>query len=69
MKRLLFLVLLIFVCPGCGSQEVVSEPGIIEEVPTITEEKEISIIDLDSQSRPYAIVVNNSTVAVDSYNL
>lgn len=64
MKQALFLVLLIFACSDCGSNEEVTEPDVVEEVPIITEEKEISIIDLDSQSRPYAIVVNNSTVAV-----
>ena len=64
MKRGLFLVLLIFACSGCGSQGAVTEPDVVEEVPIVIEEKEISIIDLDSQSRPYAIVVNNSTVAV-----
>ncbi len=62
MKKAVVLILLVFVCFGCGKKEEekpeVSEP-IIEETP-----KEITVIDVNSKTRPYAIVVNNSTVAV-----
>ena len=62
MKRLCILILLIFICIGCGKKE---EESIKEETPPVIEEpKEISIIDVNSNTRPYAIVINNSTVAV-----
>lgn len=62
MKKLCILILLIFICIGCGKKE---EESIKEETsPVIEEPKEISIIDVNSNTRPYAIVINNSTVAV-----
>ncbi len=62
MKKLCILILLIFICIGCGKKE---EESIKEETPPVIEEpKEISIIDVNSNTRPYAIVINNSTVAV-----
>ena len=62
MKRLCVLILLIFICIGCGKKE---EENITEEMPTPKEEtKEISVIDVNSNTRPYAVVINNSTVAV-----
>lgn len=62
MKRLCILILLIFICIGCGKKE---EESIKEETPPVIEEpKEISIIDVNSNTRPCAIVINNSTVAV-----
>ena len=61
MKRLYVLILLVFICVGCGTKE----ETIKEETPPVIEEpKEISIIDVNSNTRPYAIVINNSTVAV-----
>lgn len=62
MKKLCILILLIFICIGCGKKE---EERIKEETPPVIEEpKEISIIDVNSNTRPYAIIINNSTVAV-----
>lgn len=62
MKKLCVLILLIFVCVGCAKKE---EEKLEQENPNIVEKnKSISIIDIDSNSRPYAIVVNNSTAAV-----
>lgn len=62
MKKLCILILLIFICIGCGKKE---EESIKEETPPVIEEpKEISIVDVNSNTRPYAIVINNSTVAV-----
>ena len=62
MKRVCVLILLIFVCIGCGKKE--EEKIEQEQSPVVEEPKEISIIDLNSNERPYAIVVNNSTAAV-----
>ena len=62
MKKLCILILLIFICIKKKKKE---EESIKEETPPVIEEpKEISIIDVNSNTRPYAIVINNSTVAV-----
>lgn len=62
MKKFVVLILLIFACIGCAKKE---EEKLEQENPNIVEEaKNISIIDLESTSRPYAIVINNSTAAV-----
>ena len=61
MKKLCILILLVFICFGCGKKE----EKIEQEIPKVIEEStEISIIDINSNSRPYAVVINNSTVAV-----
>ena len=64
MKRLCVLILLIFICVGCGKSEEKIEPENNDSVPSLEEPKEVSVIDVDSNTRPYAVVINNSTVAV-----
>ena len=58
MKKLLVLLVLLLV--GCGNEEIIEEPN----VPSPVVESEISIIDLDSNTRPYIVVVNNFPSAV-----
>lgn len=64
MKRLCVLILLIFICVGCGKSEEKIETENNDSVPSLEEPKEVSVIDVDSNTRPYAVVINNSTVAV-----
>ena len=57
MKKFIILFLCFLLC-GCGNKvndEVIEENSL---------EKKISIVDLDSNTRPYAIVINNTSVAV-----
>ena len=57
-KTLLIVLMLCLLLTGCGKKEVKEKPkGEVKE-PAI-EEKKISIIDMDSNSRPYAVVINN----------
>ena len=57
-----FLVVLIFclILTGCGKKnEEVNEKPRDEVKEPVVEEKKVSIIDMDSNSRPYAVVINN----------
>jgi len=56
----LFILLLCLCVTACGKKEETQE----EKVEAPPKEKNISVIDVNSKTRPYAIVVNNSTVAV-----
>lgn len=57
-----FLVVLMFclILTGCGKKnEEVKETPKDEVKEPVVEEKKVSIIDMDSNSRPYAVVINN----------
>ncbi len=65
MKKLLFvnLLILLFIC-GCTHKE--PENNVVLENENKTEEvpQEIKVVDLASTARPYAVVINNTSVAV-----
>lgn len=60
MKKVLAIFLLLFFTLGCEKPKIEKESISDQIVPT---QKEITIIDKDSKARPYAVVINNSTVA------
>lgn len=60
MKKVLAIFLLLFFTFGCEKEKVENEPMLDQLTPM---QKEITIIDKDSKTRPYALVINNSTVA------
>lgn len=64
MKKLCILILLIFICIGCGKKEEIATHQEPIEQEKVVEEKKIEIVDVNSKTRPYAVVINNSTVAV-----
>ena len=59
MKKKIFFLLLIclFVITGCGKEEKKDNKKNKEKVNVV--EKKVTIIDEDSNSRPYAVVINN----------
>lgn len=63
MKKLflIFLICIFFLC-GCGKKEPVVEELPPEEENIVTEK--VDIVDPNSNTRPFAVVVNNSAVAV-----
>lgn len=60
-KKVLMLVLLLLICVGCGKKEEKKIEEKKEE--PIVEESKIKIVDLNSKSRPFAIMINNIGVA------
>ena len=64
MKKFVSLILLIFLCIGCGKKEEIATHQEPIEQEKVVEEKKIEIVDVNSKTRPYAVVINNSTVAV-----
>jgi len=65
MKKML-LILLIFVTllSGCGKETTLPDTDIGDSQIEENVDNKISIIDLDSNSRPYAVVINNFPTAV-----
>ncbi len=65
MKKIILLGLLPFLCIGCGKKEEIVEEAPQEEIKEeIVVDNTVDIIDITSNTRPYAVVVNNSTAAV-----
>lgn len=61
-KKLLFLLVFCLLITGCN-EKVKENEELIDKEP-IKEEKKLSIIDIDSNTRPYAVVINNYPSAV-----
>lgn len=62
MKKIVLLIFIILCTFGCSKQE---ETVVVpDQETTLIEEKQVQIVDVNSTSRPYAVVINNSTVAV-----
>mgnify|MGYP003314828416 CR=1 FL=1 len=57
-KTLLIFLMFGLLLTGCAKKEVKEKPKDEVKEPVV-EEKKISIIDMDSNSRPYAVVINN----------
>lgn len=54
----LFLLISLFVC-GCSEKENINNGNVNENLQEeVKEEKKVSIIDLDSNTRPYAVMIN-----------
>ncbi len=61
-KILLLILVVLLVCVGCGKKK--EEPKDLEPAPEpVVEKPKLKIVDLDSTSRPYAIMINNIGVA------
>lgn len=63
MKKIFLIVILLitFIITGCGKKDVIDETSSIKPEPIV--EKKLQIIDLDSKTRPYAVMINNIGVA------
>ena len=63
MKKLFVVFLVSFLCVGCGKNEeqVIKENEKKEANPIV---EKVDIIDVNSKTRPYAVVINNSPAAV-----
>lgn len=67
MKKVVLLVFVMLCSFGCGCSKKEPAPIVEEETPSTEvtpEPKEIEIIDVNSTTRPLAVVINNSSVAV-----
>lgn len=56
MKKFLLVCLCLFVLCGCGKKE--EKPNDPEQSVTPVEERDIKIIDVNSKTRPYAVMIN-----------
>jgi len=63
MKKFIYILVILVLFTGCGKKETVDETSSIKKEDPIVEEKKLNIIDLDSKSRPYAVMINNIGVA------
>ena len=63
-KILLILLSLIILATGCGKKENKNEPEKEENEENVIVDQKVDIINLDSTSRPYAVVINNYPSAV-----
>lgn len=64
MKKIVGLAIILFLFCGCGKNVDDNTIENVEEQPNVVTKEKIDIIDIDSNSRPFAVVVNNATVAV-----
>ena len=56
-KILILLITFVLVLTGCGKKDEVKKETA--KKPEIKEEKKVKVVDLESNSRPYAVVINN----------
>lgn len=64
MKKIFLSLLCLFMITGCGKEEVKPNNDVTETKPTEpVVEKKVQIIDLDSKSRPIAVMINNIKTA------
>ena len=63
MKKIVSLVIILFLFCGCG-KKVDNTIENVEEQPNVVTKEKIDIVDVNSNTRPFAVVVNNATVAV-----
>jgi len=62
MKKILLVLLIIILFSGCGKKKEVENKISEEKEIKKQEEEKIKIIDLESKSRPYAVMINNLNV-------
>ena len=65
-KKIFIVILLLMLCFGCGKQDevIIDNPKDKNgDDPIVIDEPKLKIVDEDSTSRPYAIMVNNLDVA------
>jgi len=63
-KKIVLLFCLLGFITGCSKEKLVDSNDIPNFSELESQEKKINIVDLDSNTRPIAVVVNNSAVAV-----
>ena len=67
MKKILLVLLCLFIITGCKNNNVIenkeNENKTEEVKEEIKEEKKVQVIDLDSKTRPVAVMINNIKVA------
>ena len=62
-KKIILIVLaLLIIATGCGKKEEENKKQTVKKEPK--QEEKIKIVDMESDSRPYAVVVNNFPAAV-----
>ena len=64
MKKIICMFLLLFLFCGCRSKNEEKVIESFEEQPNVIVKEKIDIVDVESNTRPFAVVVNNATVAV-----
>ncbi len=65
MKKIIILFSLCFFICSCGKKEEVIVESIEQPIDNqIIEKEKIDIVDVNSNTRPFAVVINNATVAV-----
>ena len=64
MKKFVLLIFIMCFSFGCGAKEQQIDSSTQKDPQTKVDEKKITVVDVDSTTRPYAVVINNSTVAV-----
>lgn len=62
MKKVLLTILILLSVFGCGKKDVVDSEELVEN--KVEDKIDVKVVDVNSNSRPYAVVVNNSPVAV-----
>lgn len=67
MKKFLIICLCLFVLCGCGKK--VDNPDNPNQPSNPTEEKKVSIIDINSKTRPYAVMINCHNAALPQAGL
>ena len=58
-KNLLMLLLCLILLCGCGNDKIKTKEPKKEKEPVKVEEKKVTIVDLDDETRPYAVMINN----------
>ena len=64
MKKIVGLAIILFLFCGCGKNVDDNTIENVEEQPNVVTKEKIDVVDVNSNTRPFAVVVNNATVAV-----
>lgn len=64
MKKIVGLAIILFLFCGCGKNADDNTIENVEEQPNVVTKEKIDVVDVNSNTRPFAVVVNNATVAV-----
>ena len=64
MKKIVYLLLILLLFCGCGKKENIVEEQLNDNENQIIKKEKIDIVDVNSKTRPFAVVINNTSVAV-----